>query len=161
EAPRVKIRLDVRMVPGMKTATVWGTLPGLTDETIYVLAHRDGWFEGASDNASGVATMVGLAEYFAKIPRQQRRRTIVFLGSSGHHNSADTTGFSTSKSNMSGTWLFDNRETVFSKTALFINCEHTSTLLTYVQVGANRIRRVNTYTGLQWYAGGPSRPKLQ
>ncbi|MBC8164694.1 MAG: M28 family peptidase [Bryobacteraceae bacterium] len=161
EPPRVKIRLDVRMIAGAKTATVWGTLPGVTDETIYVLAHRDGWFEGASDNASGVATMVGLAEFFAKIPRAQRQRTIVFLGASGHHNSADRTAFSTSKSNMTGTWLFDNRETVFAKAALFINCEHTSTLLTFVQGPENRIRRVNTYTGQQWYAGGPSRPKLQ
>jgi hypothetical protein len=162
DAARVKIRLDASLASGMKTTTVWGTLPGATDETIYVLAHRDGWFEGASDNASGVATMVGLAEYFAKIPRAQRRRTMVFLGSSGHHNSADTTGFATSRSNMSGTWLFENRDMLFAKTALFINCEHTSTLLTFVQqVGAGRIRRVNTSTGLQWYAGGPSRPKLQ
>src|SRR5262245_8736141 len=38
------------------------------------------WFESATDNASGVATMVGLAEYFAKVPKAQRRRTIVFLG---------------------------------------------------------------------------------
>ena len=161
DTARVRIRLDVRIVSGLKSATVWGTLPGATDETIYVLAHRDGWFEGASDNASGVATMIGLTEHFAQIPRPQRRRTIVFLGSSGHHNSEDVTGFSTSRSNVSGTWLFENRATVFSKTALFINCEHTSTRLTFVQTGRNRVRSVNTYTGLQWYAGGPSRPKLQ
>ncbi|MEO6237322.1 MAG: hypothetical protein ABIQ52_10015 [Vicinamibacterales bacterium] len=37
---------------------------------------------------------------------------------------------------------------------IFINCERTSTVLTFVQVGANRIRRVNTSSGLQWYAGG-------
>ena len=58
------------MEPGRKTATVWGTLPGETDETIYVLGHRDGWFEAATDNASGVATTVGLAEYFAKVPKR-------------------------------------------------------------------------------------------
>jgi hypothetical protein len=87
EKTRIRIRLDAGFVPGLKTATVWGVLPGATDETIYVLAHRDGWFEGASDNASGVATMVGLAEYFAQIPRVQRRRTMVFVGSAGHHNS--------------------------------------------------------------------------
>ena len=161
QALRLRLRLDAALIPGLTTATVWGRLPGRTDETVYVLAHRDGWFEGASDNASGVATMVGLAEYFAGIPRAQRQRTIVFLGSSGHHNSADTTGFSTSRSNMSGTWLFENRDTLFAKTALFINCEHTSAVLTYVQAGANRIRRANTSTGQQWYAGGPSRPALQ
>ena len=56
------------MVPNLKTATIWGTLPGMTDEKIYVLAHRDAWFEGASDDASGEATMLGVAEYFAKVP---------------------------------------------------------------------------------------------
>jgi len=39
-APRVKVSLDVKMVPNLKTALVWGTLPGATDETIYVIAHK-------------------------------------------------------------------------------------------------------------------------
>jgi hypothetical protein len=146
---RVHIKLDVTMEAGRTTGTVWGTLPGATDETVYVLAHRDGWFEAGTDNASGVATMLGLAEYFAKIPKANRRRTIVFLGSSGHHNGA----------NMSGTWLLDHREETFAKTALFINCEHTSTMQTYLLGEA--IRNANMHTGLLWYAGGPQRPKLQ
>ncbi len=57
-----KATLDVQMVPNLKTALVWGTLPGVTDETIYIVAHRDGWFDAAGDNAGGVASMVGLAE---------------------------------------------------------------------------------------------------
>src|SRR4029077_12456228 len=36
-APRVRIRLDVQQVPGQKSSLVWGTLPGATDETIYVM----------------------------------------------------------------------------------------------------------------------------
>jgi Peptidase family M28 len=146
---RVTIALDVKMVPDQKTATVWGTLPGTTDETVYVLAHRDGWFESGTDNASGVATMVGLAEYFSKIPQARRKRTIVFVGTTGHHNGG----------NMSGTWLLENREKLFAKTALMINCEHTSTVQTYL-LGED-IRQANMYTGMLWYAGGPSRPKLQ
>src|SRR5258708_7010431 len=67
--PRVKIRLTVDMTPNLKSGSVWATLPGTTDETIYIIAHRDGWFESGTDNASGVATAVGLAEYFSKIPR--------------------------------------------------------------------------------------------
>jgi hypothetical protein len=62
--------------------------------------------------------------------------------------------------NMTGAWLLENRERVFAKTALVINCEHTSTLQTYLRAGI-RVRSANTYTGLSWYAGGPSRPKLQ
>jgi hypothetical protein len=146
QTPRVKIRLDVKTVPNLKTATVWGSLPGMSDETIFVVAHRDGWFEGATDNASGVATMLGLAEYFAKIPREQRRRTIQFLGTSGHH---DNTG-------MTGHWLADHKE-VFAKTALIINCEHTSAEQLIYRGGT--IRRSNTTVPLRWYVGGS--PKLE
>jgi Peptidase family M28 len=146
DPPRVKIRLDVKSVPNLKTATVWGTLPGTSDETIFVVAHRDGWFEGATDNASGVATMLGLAEYFAKIPKEQRRRTINFLGTSGHH---DNTG-------MTGHWLADHKE-VFAKTALIINCEHTSAEQLVYRGGT--IRRTDTTVPLRWYVGGS--PKLE
>ncbi len=145
----VKVRLDVKMETGLKTGTVWGTLPGATAETVDVLAHRDGWFEAGTDNASGVATMVGLAEYFSKIPKEKRRRTMVFIGSTGHHNGG----------NMSGTWLLDHRDEVFGNSALLINCEHTSTIQTYL-LGED-IREANMYTGMLWYAGGPRRPKLQ
>ena len=145
----VKVKLDVKMEEGRKTGTVWGTLPGATDETVYVIAHRDGWFESGTDNASGVATMAGLAEYFSKIPKARRRRTIVFVGTTGHHNGG----------NMSGTWLLDHRDEIFAKTALLINCEHTSTIQTYL-LGEDT-RHANMYTGMLWYAGGPSRPKLQ
>jgi hypothetical protein len=148
--PHVKVKLDVQMTPNMKTGTVWGTLPGTTDEKIVVIAHRDGWFESGSDNASGVATMVGLAEYFAKIPKAQRRRTIIFMGTTGHHNGG----------NMSGNWLLSHRDTIFdAKTAMLINCEHTATLQTYLLGEA--IREANTATGMLWYAGGPRRPKLE
>ncbi|HML18774.1 MAG TPA: M28 family peptidase [Bryobacteraceae bacterium] len=149
QAPHVKVRLEVNMEPGLRTGTVWGTLPGMTEETIYILAHRDGWFESSTDNGSGVATMVGLAEYFSKIPKEKRRRTIVFAGTSGHHNGG----------NFSGTWLLDHRDELFAKTALMINCEHTATGQTYL-LGED-IRMANMYTGMLWYAGGPRRPKLQ
>jgi hypothetical protein len=93
--------------------------------------------------------MVGLAEYFAKVPKEKRRRTIVFAGTSGHHNGG----------NASGTWLLDHKDEVFAKSALLINCEHTATAQTYL-LGED-IRMANMYTGMLWYAGGPSRPKLQ
>ena len=145
-APHVKLRLDVKAVPGLKTATVWGTLPGTTDESIFIVAHRDGWFEGANDNGTGVATMIGLAEYFAKIPKDQRRRTINFLGTSGHHDNAA----------MSGRYLADHKE-LFAKTALLINSEHTAatTLVSY----NGTIRKANEATPLMWYVGGS--PKLE
>jgi hypothetical protein len=141
---RVKITLDVQMVPDLKSGTVWGTLPGLTDEVVYVVAHRDGWFEGANDNATGVATLIGLAEYFAKIPKEQRHRTITFLGTTGHHNSGG----------QSGAWLAEHRE-IFAKAALLLNCEHTGALDTTWNLGIpNTIRTTNALQPVTWYAGG-------
>jgi len=145
-APRVKLRLDVKQVPNLKTATIWGTLPGTTDENIMIVAHRDGWFEGANDNGTGVATMLGLAEYFAKVPAAERRRTITFVGSTGHHDGTAE----------SGTWLAQHKE-LFTKTALLINCEHTAAnqLVSY----NGTIRKANSTSPLMWFVGGS--PKLE
>jgi len=136
----LKIRLDVEMTANLKSATIWGSLPGTTDETIFVIAHRDGWFEGANDNAAGMATMIGLAEYFAKIPQAQRRRTINFLGTTGHHNSGA----------QSGAWLTAHPE-VFAKTALLVNAEHTGGILT----SHTSPRNGNSSTIATWFAGSP------
>lgn len=110
----VKIVLDVKRVPDLKSATIWGTLPGTTDENVMVVAHRDGWFEGANDNAAGMATMIGLAEYFAKVPKEQRKRSIIFAGTTGHHDNGAE----------SGAWFTEHPE-VFAKTAVLFNAEHT------------------------------------
>jgi hypothetical protein len=145
----LKLRMDVQQVPGLKTGTIWGTLKGTTDETIYVEAHRDGWFESATDNGSGVATLLGLAEYFAKVPLAQRRRTIIFLGTSGHHNSGPN----------SAAWLAEHHEELFKKTALLINAEHTAAA--QPELLGEAIRLVNDEAGFLWYGGGNQRPKLQ
>jgi Zn-dependent M28 family amino/carboxypeptidase len=118
--------MDIEMVPDLQTAIVWGTLPGATDETIYIMAHRDGWFDASGDNASGVASMIGLAEHYARIPQAERRRTIIFLGIDGHHNSGEGSG-------VGRQWMADNREDLFAKTALVINAEHPSTVQTSVR----------------------------
>jgi len=41
---------------------VWGEIPGKTDEVIYMLAHYDGYYHSQYDNASGVATCLGIAK---------------------------------------------------------------------------------------------------
>jgi hypothetical protein len=137
--PHVKITLDIERVPGLKSGTVWGTLPGMTGEQVMLVAHRDGWFEGANDNAAGVATLVGIAEYFAKIPKEQRHRTLVFAGTTGHHNSTAE----------SGAWFASHPE-VFAKTSLLLNCEHTGGR----ESGAGNIRLSNAVAAFNWYATG-------
>jgi hypothetical protein len=155
QAPRVKVSLDVEKVPNLKTALVWGTLPGATDETIYITAHKDGWFEGAGDNGGGVASMLGLAEYFAKIPQAKRRRTIVFIGLDGHHNGPD--------GGVGRRWIAENKARLFAKTAMLINDEHPSTITTQSRpryYPGDELAWGNTYMPMQWYAGGNDRPEL-
>ena len=138
-APRVRVKLDTQMVPNLKSGTVWGTLPGTSDETVFIVAHRDGWFDGANDNGAGVATMIGLAEFFAKLTPQQRKRTITFLGTTGHHNSGPN----------SGAWFAEHPE-VFAKASLLINSEHTGA----AQSAHYSIRNSNTAAPSTWYASG-------
>ena len=45
----------------------------------------DAWFDGAGDNADGLAVMVALARHFAK-PEHRPERTMVFVASAGHHS---------------------------------------------------------------------------
>src|SRR2546428_8032808 len=78
QSPKIQMRLTVKMKNGLKTASIWGVLPGLTDENIAVLAHTDAFFDGAMDNASGMPTMVALADYYASVPNSNRRRTMTF-----------------------------------------------------------------------------------
>jgi hypothetical protein len=146
--PHVRIRMTAAWESGQTSFLVWGTLPGATDETIYVIAHRDGWFDASGDNASGVATLLGLAEYFARVPQSQRRRTMIFIGTDGHH-AVPAGGFGRE-------WLAANRDRFFAKTALMINAEHPSEVLTHgATTGAT-----DATIPLEWYAGGASRPQL-
>jgi len=138
EPVHVKISLNVDRVPNLKSGTVWGTLPGMTDENVMIVAHRDGWFEGANDDAAGMATMVGLAEFFSKVPKEQRKRTLIFLGTTGHHNNTAE----------SGTWLAAHPET-FAKTALLFNAEHTG----LADTGHNSNRPSDQPAAYSWYAG--------
>jgi hypothetical protein len=47
ETVTVRVQADIQEKHGLKTANVWGVLPGATDENILVMAHTDAFFEGA------------------------------------------------------------------------------------------------------------------
>lgn len=144
-APRVSVRSDIQAVSGEKTSLVWGVIPGMTDEKIVINAHRDGYYEAVDDNATGVATALGLAEYFAKQPKSKRRRTIVIVSNPGHHNTA-----------VGNQWLIAHKETFFAKAALLINSEHTGQ--TSADFYGYTLLPTNAPWNFDWYAGGG--PKL-
>jgi hypothetical protein len=137
---RLKYRIDSERRAGLKSASVWGSLRGTSDEDVLVIAHMDAFFEGAIDNGSGLAVMIGLAEHFAKVPQSERRRTIRFLGSVGHHSGPGTR------------WLHDNRDTELSKTALIINLEHVAAVRT--KYWGPKLRMTNAVSPMRWWVFG-------
>jgi Peptidase family M28 len=149
ESPKLKMRMNVEMRTGLTTASVWGVLPGTTDENIAVMAHTDSFFEGAMDNASGIGTLIELAEFYAKRPKSERRRTMIFFTSSAHHSpSGEDAGLR---------WIHNNMQAMFAKTALIVNCEHTSQVQTYL-IG-NSLVASNTVSARRWFVGGSDRLK--
>ena len=139
---KVRMRLSIESRTNLRPAAVFGVLPGATDEQILVIAHTDGFWEAAVDNGSGVAAMLGLAEYFSAMPKAQRRRTITFMAPVGHHVTPD----------LSLQKLHDNRATVFPKTALIINAEHVTTTQTYLY--GTLLRKSNAATAHRFFVGG-------
>ena len=137
---KVTIKLNSEMKSGLKTASVLGTLPGTTDEEVIIMAHLDGFFDGAIDNGSGVAVMMGLLEHFAKVPAAQRRRNIRFMGSAGHHGGPGAG------------WLHDSRETELAKTVLMINLEHVAAVRT--KYWGSKLRMTTAVSPMRWWVYG-------
>lgn len=61
-----------------------GVVAGDREEVVIVNAHLDGWYDAAGDNGDGLAVQVALARHFAR-PENRPARTLVFVGSGGHH----------------------------------------------------------------------------
>ena len=139
ESVTISARVETEMRAGLTSASVYGTLPGTTDETIYVMAHMDGYYDAALDNASGMAVMIGLAEYFARVPRADRRRSITFIGTAGHHVGSPNAPY-----------LRD--QGMLEKTALMINCEHIAP--TQFVAFNTELRLTNTVTPRRWWVHG-------
>src|SRR5207253_3023593 len=143
QAPKVHIELAVESRENLTTHSVWGVLPGMTNENILIMAHTETFFEGASDNASGVATMIELARFYASMPKAQRRRTITFLTTSCHHAPCPNGGIQ---------WVRKNMDSFFAKTALIANCEHTAMMQAYY-IGPNLVGS-NVVAAHRWYMQG-------
>ena len=148
QSPTIQMRLSVDMRDGLTSDTIWGVLPGTTDENIVVMAHTDAYFDGASDNASGMATMIAIAEYYARVPRSQRRRSITFLTTTHHSPTGPDAGIR---------WIHSNMTDMWAKTALIVNCEHTAQVA--VSLVGNALITSNQVAPRLWYVGGGSRLK--
>ncbi|MBN1880961.1 MAG: M28 family peptidase [Deltaproteobacteria bacterium] len=63
---------------------VYGTLPGISDEAILITCHHDAPYKGYIQDATGMAAVLAIAEYFSGLPREDRPRTLIFLANAGH-----------------------------------------------------------------------------
>ncbi len=64
--------------------TIIGTLPGKSEDIILIGTHTDSTFTGALDNAAANSGLIYLAKYYAKIPLENREKTMLFVGWTGH-----------------------------------------------------------------------------
>jgi hypothetical protein len=140
--PKVQLSLDVQMEPNLKTHNTWGVLPGTSKENIMIMAHHDGYFDAALDNASGTAMMLTIARYYAALPKSQRRHTITFLDTSGHHITPD----------VGAKWVNENMKDFLANTVLIANCEHTAeTQIYYI---SNGIMTSDSIDARRWFVSG-------
>jgi Peptidase family M28 len=118
------VKLRITMKSELRTSwegdNVIAELPGKSDETILVIAHLDGYFQGANDNAGGLAAMAALAKYFAgpQAPRLKRRH--LFIGTSAHHEFSDGVRH-----------FIERHPEVIAKTQLVFNIEHPASTFSY------------------------------
>jgi hypothetical protein len=79
---KANLVLEAETFPDTPTDTLIATLPGASsDEILIVNTHTDGPNATEENGAIGI---IALAKYFSKIPRSERRRTIVFPLTTGH-----------------------------------------------------------------------------
>ena len=142
EGVTINASLETEVRDGLVSPSVFGTLPGTSDETIYIMAHMDGYYDAALDNASGMAVMIGLAEYLAHIPEAERRRSITFIGTAGHHVGSPNAPY-----------LRD--QGMLDKTALMLNCEHIAP--TQFVAFNTELRLTNTVSPRRWWVHGSKR----
>lgn len=65
-------------------STVWGTLPGVSDDVMIIASHLDSAHQGAVEDASGIAQVLAQAWIWSRVPREKRPLTLVFVAAAGH-----------------------------------------------------------------------------
>ena len=86
--------------------------------------------------------MLGLAKYFAQVPKARRRRSLSFVGFATHHEPNE----------LWRRWMMTSMKPFLAKTALIMNSEHTS-LIEWFQDGG-RLRNTNGIAARRVSVGG-------
>lgn len=88
KSKNLKVKIKSKFEPGFWAKNVIGYIPGETDRYIVFTAHYDHlgrmgkrvYFPGAQDNASGVAMLLDLADYYSKNPPKHSIAFMFFFG---------------------------------------------------------------------------------
>jgi hypothetical protein len=139
---QIKVKLDIEHRENLQSQNVYAVLPGASDEEVLVMSHTDGFFQGAMDNASGMATAIDIARHYAAMPQADRPRTMVFVATPDHHHGE------------TGRDLMI-RTHDWSKVAVVLNAEHTSQTLFYMYNAD--LMTSNAVSARRWFASGSPR----
>ena len=141
---QLHLKLDIEIKKNVPDQDIVATLPGMSDQVDFVLAHTDSYFQGAMDNASGMATAIDIARHYAALPKSKRPRTMMFFHEPDHHHGEY------------GRSIFI-KDFDWSKVALILNCEHTSQSQLFLMNQDLEIG--NAINARRWYVSGS--PQLQ
>jgi hypothetical protein len=87
------IKASMRLTGSLKQVNsggVVGFVRGKSDQTILIHSHYDSVTCGASEDASGTAAVLALAEMYAKVPADELEKSIAFLLIDSHFSDYDT-----------------------------------------------------------------------
>ncbi|MEH6910540.1 MAG: M28 family peptidase [Oceanicoccus sp.] len=73
-------------VKNSTSANIVATLKGQKKDTIIVNTHHDAGWTGGVQDGSGIAAVMGLAKYYAKIPSNFRQKNLVFVFDGSHYD---------------------------------------------------------------------------
>jgi len=114
----VRMRLATETTADWATQNVIARIPGTGDGVVIVIAHLDAYFYGANDNASGVATLLNLAEYFSAKTTPRLDSTLVLIATGAHHDES-----------IGVAHFIDNNADTLARSTLVLNVEHTASIM--------------------------------
>ena len=82
-------RIEYEPRKQQEALNVVGYLSGLHRSRVVIFNHLDSFFSGANDNASGIATTIGLAHRISMLPTEKRLADFYFVGLAAHHDGGE------------------------------------------------------------------------
>jgi hypothetical protein len=114
--------MDAEITEGAATDTIWAVLPGMDPrEAVVVNTHTDG--PNVAEENGGLG-LLALAREHAAVPRARRRRSLIFLATTGHFQLPQ---FAVGQGQSASRWIVDHPELVDGqrmKTVAALTLEH-------------------------------------